>query len=117
VVHLRRQENEMIGLLAAARNVEADPAADFDAVVIGAGVFRPLPALQAARTRPQGVFETGTGIGGTWYWNRYPGARFDAESYTRGYSFSQKLLEEWNWADADSGNQEECAVAPAILPR
>ena len=36
------------------------------------------------------VFEAGTGVGGTWYWNRYPGARFDSESYSYGYSFSQK---------------------------
>jgi cation diffusion facilitator CzcD-associated flavoprotein CzcO len=45
------------------------------------------------------VFETGTGVGGTWYWNRYPGARFDSESYTYGYSFSQELLDEWNWTE------------------
>jgi cation diffusion facilitator CzcD-associated flavoprotein CzcO len=45
------------------------------------------------------VFETGTGVGGTWYWNRYPGARFDSESYSYGCSFSQALLEEWNWAE------------------
>ena len=38
------------------------------------------------------VFEAGTGVGGTWYWNRYPGARFDSESYSYGYSFSQELL-------------------------
>ena len=36
-------------------------------------------------------------VGGTWYWNRYPGARFDSESWTYGYSFSQELLEEWDW--------------------
>ncbi|MFZ3234951.1 MAG: NAD(P)/FAD-dependent oxidoreductase, partial [Stellaceae bacterium] len=45
------------------------------------------------------VFETGTGVGGTWYWNRYPGARFDSESYTYGYSFSEELLKEWSWAE------------------
>ena len=45
------------------------------------------------------VFEAGTGVGGTWYWNRYPGARFDSESYTYGYSFSQELLEEWDWTE------------------
>ena len=41
------------------------------------------------------VFEAGAGVGGTWYWNRYPGARFDSENWTYGYSFSQELLEEW----------------------
>ncbi len=46
------------------------------------------------------VFETGTGVGGTWYWNRYPGARFDSESYSYGFSFSQELLDEWHWTGA-----------------
>ena len=45
------------------------------------------------------VFEAGTGVGGTWYWNRYPGARFDSESYSYGYSFSQELLDEWDWSE------------------
>jgi cation diffusion facilitator CzcD-associated flavoprotein CzcO len=45
------------------------------------------------------VFEAGTGVGGTWYWNRYPGARFDSESYSYGYSFSKELLEEWDWSE------------------
>jgi cation diffusion facilitator CzcD-associated flavoprotein CzcO len=42
------------------------------------------------------VFEAGTGVGGTWYWNRYPGGRFDSETWTYGYSFSQDLLKEWD---------------------
>jgi cation diffusion facilitator CzcD-associated flavoprotein CzcO len=45
------------------------------------------------------VFEAGSNVGGTWYWNRYPGARFDSESWTYGYSFSQELLEEWDWQE------------------
>ncbi|MFP6835361.1 MAG: NAD(P)/FAD-dependent oxidoreductase [Pseudomonadales bacterium] len=45
------------------------------------------------------VFEAGGGIGGTWYWNRYPGARFDSESYSYGYSFSEEVLREWNWSE------------------
>ena len=45
------------------------------------------------------VFEAGTGVGGTWYWNRYPGCRFDSESYSYGYSFSQELLDEWGWTE------------------
>src|SRR5438552_2719854 len=73
---------------------------DFDAIVIGAGVSG---LYQLYKLRELGlkvrVFETGTGIGGTWYWNRYPGARFDSESYSYGYSFSPELLEEWNWAE------------------
>ena len=45
------------------------------------------------------VFETGTNVGGTWYWNRYPGARFDSESWTYGYSFSKELMREWDWKE------------------
>ena len=52
------------------------------------------------------VFEAGTGVGGTWYWNRYPGARFDSESYSYQYSFSQELLEEWSWSEHFAGQPE-----------
>ena len=52
------------------------------------------------------VFEAGTGVGGTWYWNRYPGARFDSESYSYGYSFSQELLDEWHWTEHFSPQPE-----------
>ena len=97
----------MIGLQMAARNVEADPAADFDAVIIGAGVSG---LYQLYRLRQLGlrvrVFETGGGVGGTWYWNRYPGARFDSESWTYGYSFSQELLDEWDWEEHFAGQPE-----------
>ena len=97
----------MIGLQTAARNVEADPGADFDAVIIGAGVSG---LYQLHRLRQLGlkvrVFESGTGVGGTWYWNRYPGARFDSESYTYGYSFSPELLEEWDWEERFASQPE-----------
>ena len=52
------------------------------------------------------VLERGTGVGGTWYWNRYPGARFDSESYSYGYSFSQELLDEWDWSERFSPQPE-----------
>jgi cation diffusion facilitator CzcD-associated flavoprotein CzcO len=45
------------------------------------------------------VLEKGDGLGGTWYWNRYPGARFDSESYSYGYSFSKEILDEWSWSE------------------
>ena len=45
------------------------------------------------------VFEAGTGVGGTWYWNRYPGARFDSESYSYAYSFSRSCWTEWDWGE------------------
>jgi cation diffusion facilitator CzcD-associated flavoprotein CzcO len=72
----------------------------FDAIIIGAGISG---LYQLHRLRELGlrvrVFEAGTGVGGTWYWNRYPGARFDSESYSYGYSFSQELLDEWHWTE------------------
>ena len=72
----------------------------FDAIVIGAGI---AGMYMLYRLRELGlsvrVFETGSGVGGTWYWNRYPGARFDSESYTYGYSFSEELLQEWDWSE------------------
>ena len=73
---------------------------DYDAIVIGAGISG-LYQLYCLRNLglKVGVFETGTGVGGTWYWNRYPGARFDSESYSYGYSFSQELLDEWHWTE------------------
>ena len=62
---------------------------DYDAIVIGAGISG---LYQLYKLREIGmkvrVFEAGTGVGGTWYWNRYPGARFDSESYSYAYSFS-----------------------------
>jgi cation diffusion facilitator CzcD-associated flavoprotein CzcO len=72
----------------------------FDVIVIGAGVSG-LYSLYKLRELGLSarVFEAGTGIGGTWYWNRYPGARFDSESYSYQYSFSQKLLDEWEWTE------------------
>jgi cation diffusion facilitator CzcD-associated flavoprotein CzcO len=92
---------------AIAHKAEIDTAVDFDAIIIGAGVSG---LYQLYKLRELGlkvrVFETGTGVGGTWYWNRYPGARFDSESYTYGYSFSQELLEEWNWVERFAGQPE-----------
>ena len=79
----------------------------FDAIIIGAGVTG-LYALY--RLRQLGFsarsFEEGSGVGGTWYWNRYPGCRFDSESYTYGYSFSEELLQEWDWKEHYSAQPE-----------
>ncbi len=79
----------------------------YDAVIIGAGVSG---MYQLHRLRELGmtalVLEAGTGVGGTWYWNRYPGARFDSESYTYGYSWSSELLAEWDWKERFSPQPE-----------
>jgi cation diffusion facilitator CzcD-associated flavoprotein CzcO len=73
---------------------------EYDAIIIGAGIsgLYQLHRLRALGLRVR-VFEAGTGVGGTWYWNRYPGARFDSESYSYGYSFSKELLDEWHWTE------------------
>jgi len=83
---------------AAGRDVDHD--VDYDVVIIGAGIagIHQLHALQG-RGLSVRVFEAGTGVGGTWYWNRYPMARFDSESYSYGYFFSEELLEEWEWSE------------------
>jgi cyclohexanone monooxygenase len=81
----------------------------YDAVVVGAG-FAGLYMLY--RLRKLGmrvkVFEAGDDVGGTWYWNRYPGARCDVESMEYSYSFSEELQQEWNWS-------ERYATQPEIL--
>ena len=72
----------------------------FDAIIIGAGVsgmYQLYLLRQLGMTAR--VFEAGTDVGGTWYWNRYPGARFDSESWSYGYSFSEELLQEWDWVE------------------
>jgi cation diffusion facilitator CzcD-associated flavoprotein CzcO len=74
--------------------------ARYDALIIGAGISG---MYQLHKLRGLGlsahVFEAGTGVGGTWYWNRYPGARFDSESWSYGYSFSKDILEGWEWSE------------------
>ena len=79
----------------------------YDAIVVGAGV---CGIYQIKRLTDMGldatVLDSGGDLGGTWYWNRYPGARFDSESYTYGYSFSKELLEEWHWKERFSSQPE-----------
>src|SRR5215471_9256362 len=83
------------------------PALDYDAIIIGAGLSG---MYQLYRLRELGlrtcVFEAGSNVGGTWYWNRYPGARFDSESYTYGFSFSKELLQAWEWSEHFAGQPE-----------
>jgi len=85
-----------------ASQATAPPAAHatYDAIIIGAGISG---LYQLYRLRELGmtvrVFEDGAGLGGTWYWNRYPGARFDSESWSYGYSFSPEILQEWDWKE------------------
>ena len=79
----------------------------FDAVVVGAGVAG-LYAVHKLREQGLSVraFEAGTGVGGTWYWNRYPGARVDSQAYIYQYWFSDDLLNEWNWSERFPAQEE-----------
>ena len=73
---------------------------EVDAVVVGAG-FSGLYAIWKLRDvlgMEVQVYEAGDGVGGTWFWNRYPGARCDSESYTYCFSFSEELLQDWEWS-------------------
>ncbi|MBA0047384.1 NAD(P)/FAD-dependent oxidoreductase [Mycobacteroides sp. LB1] len=80
---------------------------NFDVVVVGAG-FAGLYALQ--RLRSQGlsviVFEAGSDVGGTWFFNRYPGARCDVESIDYSYSFSDELQQDWDWTEKYATQEE-----------
>ena len=80
---------------------------DYQVVIIGAGLsgiyqIKRLADLGVRAT----VLDTNADLGGTWYNNRYPGARFDSESYTYGYSFSKEVLEEWDWTEKHSPQPE-----------
>ena len=86
-----------------------DDGARFDVIVVGAG-FAGMYLVHELRKRKLSVrvYEAGTSVGGTWYWNRYPGARCDAESLAYSYSFSRELEQEWEWS-------ERYATQPEIL--
>lgn len=82
------------------RQRSTETALDFDAIVIGAG-FGGIYALHKLRElgyRAR-VIEMGDGVGGTWFWNRYPGARCDVESIEYSFSFDPRLEQEWNWTE------------------
>ncbi|MEM1199501.1 MAG: NAD(P)/FAD-dependent oxidoreductase, partial [Pseudomonadota bacterium] len=88
---------------------EPDKSGDeLDALIIGAG-FAGLYQLHCLRDQlglSVRVLEKGDGVGGTWYWNRYPGARCDSESHAYAYYFSSELLEEWQWSERYPGHAE-----------
>jgi cation diffusion facilitator CzcD-associated flavoprotein CzcO len=90
----------------------------YDAVIIGAGLSG---MYQLHRLRELGlrvrVFEAGDDVGGTWYWNRYPGARFDSESWTYGYSFSDELLREWEWSEHFAAQPETLRYCNFVADR
>ena len=91
---------------------------DFDAIVVGAG-FAGMYLLH--RLRKQGlkvrVFEAGDGVGGTWYWNRYPGARCDIPSMEYSYQFSDELQQEWQWSERYATQGEILKYANHVADR
>ena len=80
---------------------------DYDVVIVGAG-FGGLYALHHLRNLGLRcrLYEAGDGVGGTWYWNRYPGARCDVEVLEYSYSFSEELQQEWEWSERYAGQAE-----------
>ena len=98
------------------REPEVD--ATYDAVIVGAG-FAGMYMLH--RLRGMGlsarVYEAGDGVGGTWYWNRYPGARCDIMSMQYSYSFSEELDQEWNWSEKYSPQPDILDYANHVADR
>ncbi len=90
----------------------------FDVVVVGAG-FAGLYMIHRLRSLGFAVraFEAGDGVGGTWYWNRYPGARCDVESLEYSYQFSEELQQEWSWSERYSGQPEILRYANHVADR
>jgi cyclohexanone monooxygenase len=97
---------------------QAAGAETYDVVVVGAG-FAGLYMLH--RLRGQGfsvrVYEQGGDVGGTWYWNRYPGARCDVESMQYSYSFSEELQQQWNWSERYAPQPEILKYANHVADR
>ena len=101
---------------AAPRDPEVDVA--FDVVIVGAG-FAGMYMLHTARKLglKARVFEAGDGVGGTWYWNRYPGARCDVESMEYSYQFSEDLQQQWHWSERFAPQAEILKYANHVADR
>ena len=90
----------------------------FDAVIVAAG-FAGMYALYRLRGMSLSVrvLETGSDVGGTWYWNRYPGARCDVESMQYSYQFSEDLQQEWVWSERYAPQPEILRYANHVADR
>lgn len=102
----------------ASRSAAETPDLDYDAIVIGAG-FAGLLMLHELRQRgfSARVIEEAPEVGGTWYWNRYPGARTDSESWVYAYSFSKELMDEWEWSERFTRQPEALAYLKHVADR
>ncbi len=91
---------------------------DYDVIVIGAGMSG-LYLIHKLRQLGLSfrVFDNGSDVGGTWYWNRYPGARFDSESWSYGFAFSEEVLQEWNWREHFSAQPDTLAYMEYVADK
>jgi cation diffusion facilitator CzcD-associated flavoprotein CzcO len=99
-------------------NTKLDTNNDFDVIVIGAG-FAGMYMLHRLRSLGLSVhtFEAGDGVGGTWYWNRYPGARCDGESIYYSYQFDDGLEQDWDWSERYAAQPEILSYANYVADR
>ncbi len=100
------------------KQAPAKPPATVDAVIVGAG-FAGMYMLHRLRSLGLSVrvFEAATGVGGTWFWNRYPGARCDVESMQYSYSFLNELQQEWKWSERFAAQPEILRYANHVADR
>jgi cation diffusion facilitator CzcD-associated flavoprotein CzcO len=102
----------------ARRSDGGDAGPDYEAIVLGAGIcgIYEIYLLTKLGMRAT-VLEAADGIGGNWYANRYPGCRFDSESYSYGYSFSQELLDEWSWSQLFAPQAETLSYLEHVVDK
>src|SRR5215208_8459938 len=108
----------MSALQSVSGKTQAPPAKAYDVVVVGAG-FAGMYMLHKIRGLGLSVrvYEQGGDVGGTWYWNRYPGARCDVESMQYSYSFSDELQQEWDWSERYAPQPEILKYANHVADR
>src|SRR5881394_813474 len=113
-----REGGPMAGRQGQPPGAGAEPGRGVDAIIVGAGL---AGLYMLHRLRGLGlaarVYEAGDGVGGTWYWNRYPGARCDVESMDYSYSFSDELQQEWDWSERYAPQPEILKYANHVADR
>jgi cyclohexanone monooxygenase len=104
--------------IAANSTSKAKVTSDYDVIIVGAG-FAGLYALYKLRKEGHSVlvYEAGSGVGGVWYWNRYPGARVDVENLEYSYTFSKELEQDWQWSEQYSSQPELESYANHVADR